>query len=73
MKMKNIIHAAYECLWKFLDTFFFFLSSNVCHGIVPKEKTIKPWHKSNQNILSIAQELQRKEEFCVKIFLKRKN
>lgn len=36
MKMKSIIHAAYECLWKFLDTFF--LSSSVCHRIVPKEE-----------------------------------
>lgn len=65
MKMKNIIHAAYECLWKFLDTFFF-LSSSVCHRIVPKERRLSNHGtKNNQNILSVAQELQRKEEFYV--------
>lgn len=47
-------------IWMSLEILrdFFFLSSSVCHGIVPKERRLSNHGtKNNQNILSVAQEL----------------
>lgn len=72
MKMKNIIHAAYECLWKFLETFFFCQAVYVMELYLKKEdyQTMAP--KIIKIFSVLLKNCQRKEEFCVKIFFKEK-